>query len=76
MMSTETATTYTVTTAELVRRTYFVTTAGGEARAAELAAGDDYGLTTGETVEHLEGQDEVVDVSVVEIGRTAEGVRP
>jgi hypothetical protein len=59
--------TYRVDAAELLRRTYLVTTSGGEARAAELAETGDYGLTTGETVELLEDHDRVCDFSIIDV---------
>jgi hypothetical protein len=66
-MSLRASKTYRVEVAELLRRTYLVTTPGGEQRAAELAEESDYGAPLSESVELLEDHDFVCDFSIIKI---------
>jgi hypothetical protein len=63
--------TYTVLATQLLRRTYRVTTAGGEDRAAQLAEEGNDGAPSGERVELIEDDDQVCDYSLIEVRREA-----
>jgi len=63
--------TYRVVATELIRRTYLVTTPGDESHAAALAEAGDFGARPNESVQLLEDEDVLCDVSIDSVACSA-----